>query len=124
MSVKQARKQERARMTKRTSVMGRVAESHVPFCVNTGMRSWKAMRVPVGKRLAKVAVVDKVWEIALCERDCWRWSWGFGVSSGSGSVLVVVLGVLGVDGGFVVGVGLGLRLDIFWVLEKMGKAEL
>ena len=124
MSVKQARKQERARMTKRTSVMGRVAESHVPFCVNTGMRSWKAMRVPVGKRLAKVAVVDKVWEIALCERDCWRWSWGFGVSSGSGSVLVVVLGVLGVDGGFVVGVGLGLRLDIIWVLEKMGKVEL
>ena len=122
MSVKQARKQERARMTKRTSVMGRVAESHVPFCVNTGMRSWKAMRVPVGKRLAKVAVVVKVWEIALCERDCWRWSWGFGVSSGS--VSVVVLGVLGVDGGFVVGVVLGLRLDISWVLEKMDKAEL
>lgn len=70
------------------------------------------MRVPVGKRLAKVAVVDKVCETALCERDCWRWSWGFGVSSGSVSVVV-----LGVDGGFVVGVGLGLRLDIFWVLE-------
>ena len=40
--------------------MGRVAESHMPFWVKTGMRSWKAMRVPVGKRLAKLAVVVKV----------------------------------------------------------------
>lgn len=32
--------------------MGRVAESHEPLLVNIGVRSWRAKRVPVGRRLA------------------------------------------------------------------------
>lgn len=62
--MKQARKQERARSKRRTSVMGRVAESHDPLLVKIGMRSWKARSVPVGRRLAKFAVLVKVCEIA------------------------------------------------------------
>jgi len=78
--------------------MGRVAESHAPFWVKIGMRSWNAKRVPVGRCLARFAVAVKVWETALCEKDFCHCSGAFGVSE--------------IDGCFV-GVGLGLRLDIF-----------
>ena len=63
--MKEARKQERARKKRRMIVMGRVAESHDPLLVKVGTRSWKARRVPVGRRLAKFAVLVKVCEIAL-----------------------------------------------------------
>ena len=39
--------------------MARVATSHCPLLVNTGVRSWKARRVPVGRRLARWAVLSK-----------------------------------------------------------------
>jgi hypothetical protein len=62
--VKEARKQERARRTRRIRVIGRVAESQAPLLVKNGVRSWKAKRVPVGRRLARLAVLVRVWEIA------------------------------------------------------------
>lgn len=44
--------------------MERVAASHEPLLVKVGTKSWKARRVPVGRRLAKFAVLAKVCEIA------------------------------------------------------------
>lgn len=99
-------------------VKGRVAASHVPLLVKTGVRSWKAKRVPVGRRLARWAVLVKVWEIARWGRD------GVGGSSGGGDAEIsgawaseteeVVVVVVGEDG-----VGLTLRaifLD-FWRMD-------
>ncbi|CAK9165413.1 unnamed protein product [Ilex paraguariensis] len=115
LSVKLARKQEAARRARRSKVMGRVAESHEPFPVKIGVRSWNAKRVPVGRRLAKLAVPVKVCEIARCESDggggcC------FGVSGkvSSGTVEVVVVAMVSDKGVCLEGVGLALR-DIFGI---------
>lgn len=62
--MKEARKQERARRARRIRVIGRVAESQAPLLVKNGVRSWKAKSVPVGRRLARLAVLVRVWEIA------------------------------------------------------------
>lgn len=51
------------------SVSSRVVESHEPLDVKIGVRRWKAKRVPVGRRFAKCAVLDKVWVTARCERE-------------------------------------------------------
>jgi hypothetical protein len=45
--------------------MGAVAESQAPLLVNIGVRIWNAKRVPVGRRLARFAVLVRVCEIAL-----------------------------------------------------------
>lgn len=39
--------------------------------MNTGVRSWKAKRVPVGRSFARFAVLVSVWESAdgVCGRD-------------------------------------------------------
>lgn len=69
----------------------RVAVSHAPLLVNIGVRSWKAKRVPVGRRLAKLAVVVSVCVIARWEREgCWF----LGLSGAvvDGGVVVVVVG--------------------------------
>ena len=58
--MKEARKQERERRARRIKVIGRVAESQAPLLVNNGVRSWKARRVPVGRRLARLAVLVRV----------------------------------------------------------------
>lgn len=55
--MKEARKHETASRARRMMVMGRVAASHEPLLVKTGVSSWKAKRVPVGRRLAKLAVL-------------------------------------------------------------------
>ncbi|PON48772.1 hypothetical protein PanWU01x14_234750 [Parasponia andersonii] len=99
-------KQERERRTKRRKVNTRVTGSQDPLLVKTGVRSWKARRVPVGSRLAKLAVVVRVCEMARWERLCRRCGGPagvFDVSAGSGSV---------VDG-CLVGAGLGLRDMMF-----------
>lgn len=70
LSVKQAMKQEKARIVRRMNVIGPVAESHEPLLVKIGVRIWKAKRVPVGRRFAKLAVVAKVCDMALCAVDC------------------------------------------------------
>ena len=46
-----------------------VTLSQVPLLVKTGVSIWKARRVPVGSRLAKVAVLVRVWESARRDRD-------------------------------------------------------
>lgn len=56
--------------------MGPVAASHVPLLVKIGVRSWKARRVPVGRRLARFAVPVRVWDIARCEKEGGRWRSG------------------------------------------------
>lgn len=61
-------KHERAKRRSRMRVMGRVAESQEPLLVKIGVRSWKARRVPVGRRLARFAVLVRVWEMARWER--------------------------------------------------------
>lgn len=43
-------------------------ESHEPLVVKIGVRRLNAKRVPVGRRLAKCAVLAKVWVMARCER--------------------------------------------------------
>ena len=43
--------------------------SQVPLLVKTGVSIWKARRVPVGSRLAKVAVLVRVWDSARRDRD-------------------------------------------------------
>lgn len=63
--MKEPRKQETARRARRTEVMGAVAESQAPLLVNIGVRIWNAKRVPVGRRLARFAVLVRVCEIAL-----------------------------------------------------------
>lgn len=73
LSVKLATKQETESRTRRMMVSGRVAESHEPLLVKTGIRSWKAKRVPVGRRLAKLAVPVRVWDMARCEKEDGRW---------------------------------------------------
>lgn len=73
LSVKQARKQEVASTTSRIIVMGLVAASQVPLLVNMGVSSWKAKRVPVGSRLARLAVPVNVCESALCDIDGGLW---------------------------------------------------
>lgn len=45
---------------------GRVAESHEPLLVNIGVKSWKAKSVPVGRSLARFAVLVN----ARCDSDC------------------------------------------------------
>lgn len=75
-----------------------VAESQVPLEVKIGVRSWKARRVPVGRRLARLAVIVRVCDTAE----------GGG---GGGLVVVVVVGSV-VDGSVGGGVGLDLR-DMF-----------
>lgn len=44
--------------------MARVAISHCPLLVKIGVSTWKAKRVPVGSKLAKLAVLAKArWAI-------------------------------------------------------------
>ncbi|KAH0470453.1 hypothetical protein IEQ34_000176 [Dendrobium chrysotoxum] len=62
LSVKQAAKAEAARRRSREMVMSRVVESQEPLWVKTGVRSWKARSVPVGRRLARWAVPARAWE--------------------------------------------------------------
>lgn len=50
-------------------VKGRVTASQVPLLVKTGVSSWIARRVPVGRRLAKLAVLVKVWDNARCDNE-------------------------------------------------------
>ena len=52
------------RSVRSTKVKTRVAYSHEPFVVKTGMSSWKAKRVPVGRRLAKFAADVRVCDMA------------------------------------------------------------
>lgn len=60
--------------------MVRVAESHAPLLVNIGVRSWNASKVPVGRRLARLAaVLVKVCVARRCI-DSWRTGGFFGVS--------------------------------------------
>lgn len=75
---------------------GRVAESHEPLLVKTGVRSWKAKRVPVGRRLARLAVPVRVCDIARCEKEDGRWRL-LGVS-GSWSLPLEASLVAGADG--------------------------
>lgn len=84
LSVKHARKQERARITRRTAVMGRVAASQTPLLVKIGVRSWKAKRVPVGRRLARLPVLSNARERALW--DGGGGGGGVGVTEGEGEV--------------------------------------
>ena len=84
--------------------MGRVAESHEPLLVNIGVRSWRAKRVLVGRRLASWAVLVRVWEIARWEREG---GGGRGLGE-SGTLSMVIVGM-------VVVIGLPLK-DIIGVL--------
>lgn len=47
-----------------------MTESQAPLLVKTGVRSWKARRVPVGSRFAKLAVLVRVWDSARRDSDC------------------------------------------------------
>nr|GFB63666.1 protein DMP3-like [Tanacetum cinerariifolium] len=60
-----------ANVTSSIAVNGRVAVSHEPLFVKIGVRSWKAKRVPVGRSLARFAVLVSVWDSAdgFCGRD-------------------------------------------------------
>lgn len=51
--MKEAKKQEKARATRRAT--GFVVVSHKPPLVTIGVRIWKAKMVPVGRRLARFA---------------------------------------------------------------------
>ncbi|KAE9460304.1 hypothetical protein C3L33_07794, partial [Rhododendron williamsianum] len=62
--------------------MGRVAESHAPPLVKVGVRSWRARRVPVGRRLARLAVPVSVWVSVRWDRDAGGW-WAVGDSVGA-----------------------------------------
>ncbi|CAK9147345.1 unnamed protein product [Ilex paraguariensis] len=114
LSVKQAREEAAARIRRRMRVMGRVAASQEPLLVKIGVRSWKARRVPVGRRLARWAVLSRA-----------RWDKEGGIGGGSGggvssaTVGVEVVGLARKDilgfglwrgnvGGGVTGVGGGL----------------
>ena len=66
--MKEARKQDAARMRRRRSV-GRVAASQDPLLVKMGVRSWNARRVPVGRGFARFAVLVRVCESARRDRD-------------------------------------------------------
>ena len=89
LSVKEARKHERARSPRRMAVSGRVAASQpLPLLVKIGVRSWKARRVPVGRRLARLAVVVSVWEMALWDKEDCRCGGGFAFSGGAVAVAV------------------------------------
>ena len=50
------------------SVKDLVTASQAPLLVKTGVRSWKARSVPVGRRLARLAVEARVCESARCRR--------------------------------------------------------
>lgn len=69
LSVKDARKPEAARASRKSCVKHRVMESQLPLLEKTGMRSWKAKSVPVGRRLAKLAVLVKVWEMVFWVKE-------------------------------------------------------
>lgn len=109
--------QEAARRKRRRSVKGRVAASQEPLLVKIGVRSWNARRVPVGRRFARFAVLVRVCESALRDRDLDLDSGRFTVS---GVVVVVMVEVVEDDAAGEVGgcccskvaVGLCLR-DIF-----------
>lgn len=59
--------QDKPRPTRSKPVMARVAMSHWPLLVKIGVRSWKARSVPVGRRLAKWAVLARArWAIDGC----------------------------------------------------------
>lgn len=111
--MKEARKQERARRPRRTVVKGPVAESHAPLLEKIGVRTCRARRVPVGRRLARLAVPVR----ARWVRD----GGGGGVAcwdlGDSGGLVAVGVGGLGMDVCFVV-VGLDLR-DIFMGLRNV-----
>lgn len=53
------------------AVNERVVESHEPLFVKIGVRTWNTKRVPVGRSLARFAVLASVWESADggCGRD-------------------------------------------------------
>lgn len=110
--MKDARKQETARRARRRKVNGCVAESQAPFFVKIGVRSWKAKRVPVGRRLARLAVLVRVCEIARWEKVGGLDDGDFGVSGSLlTSLLELELGVdtSGMDGCLEEDVVLGLR---------------
>ena len=72
-----------------------MAESHTPLLVNVGVRNWKARMVPVGRRLARLAVLDRV-----CEMARWvRVGGCAGVFGVSGSVTAVLVEAAAVDEG-------------------------
>lgn len=49
---------------------GRVVESQELLLVKTGTSSWKAKTVPVGRRLAKCAMLVRLWDITRCGKGC------------------------------------------------------
>lgn len=98
--MKEARKQERARRPRRAVVKGPVAESHAPLLVKIGVRTCRARRVPVGRRLARLAVPVRA-----------RW-----VRDGGGGVACWDLG----DSGGLVSVGVGgLGMDVCFVVADL-----
>ncbi|KAK3431359.1 hypothetical protein EUGRSUZ_E03237 [Eucalyptus grandis] len=66
LSVKERRKLDRPQRSTRPAVMARLAGSQWPWFENIGDRSWNARTVPVGKRLAKWAVLSNVCLMAFC----------------------------------------------------------
>ncbi|KAJ7968000.1 hypothetical protein O6P43_012171 [Quillaja saponaria] len=98
--------------------MGLVAESHPPLLVKIGVTIWKVKRVPVGKRLAKLAVFVSVCEIALWGKEEAYACGGFRVSGSeltvvmAVEVVVLVAGESGRSGSLVGIVGLCLMSDI------------
>lgn len=69
VSVKHARMQEKASKRRSTSVRMRVTESQAPFFVNTGIRIWKAKRVPDGSSFAKLAVPASAPDSARVDKE-------------------------------------------------------
>jgi hypothetical protein len=66
LSVKHSRKHEAPQSDKSDKIINFAIESsHLPWFVNIGDRSWKDRTVPVGKRLAKCAVLLHVWLMVL-----------------------------------------------------------
>lgn len=95
-------------MERRAMVMGRVAESQAPPLVKVGVSRLRARRVPVGRRLARLAVPVSVWVSARWGRDGGGGWWVVSPVEDSGGLAGIV------DVCFVM-VGLDLR-DIFLLL--------
>lgn len=97
------------------TVMGRVAASHEPLLVNIGVRSWKARRVPVGRRLARLATVLVRFRTIV---GCRCRAAAFGVSAAATTTLPLAVGigvasvVLSFMDGCLVVVDLALRVAI------------
>lgn len=102
--------------------MDRVTESQDPLLVKVGVRSWKAMRVPVGRRLARFAVLVRVWEMALRVRDGGGVG-DLGVSGPSGSLSLLLELLKLVDGSVVLSRSDVISSCKFGVLEKTNLLE-